>query len=168
MKFSVEYIPLNKIKSDSNLKITERVKKLRNIMWDCMHILVVKRSNNGSYTIVSGKERYEYLKRHTKNKRVPCIVDESKISAEMKYWLNRIFQMELYENRKELSLVKKICPSSLSIIKSFLNQENRFKELTSFQQLKVLYLAVRYKKTVISSMNLMVHDLKQMENRFRT
>lgn len=44
MKFTIEYIPLNKIKPDLSLKITKHMKKLQRLMWDCMmYVLVVKK-----------------------------------------------------------------------------------------------------------------------------
>jgi hypothetical protein len=44
MKFTIQYIPLDKIKPDLSLKITEHIKKLQRLMWDCMFVLVVKKS----------------------------------------------------------------------------------------------------------------------------
>jgi hypothetical protein len=152
MKFTVHYIPLSKIKPDVSLNMTEPIKKLRRLMWDCMNILVVKQNKkDGSFTIVSGLERFEYLRKHTKNVYAPCIVDESS-PAGMKSWQHH------FRNKQPLDDFPMV-PKSWSIVRSFLKQEPRFRNLSRAQQIKVLLLGVRYKKTVIGSMKTMVNQI---------
>ncbi|MED2970748.1 hypothetical protein P4361_00480 [Fictibacillus sp. B-59209] len=143
MKFTVQYIPLSSIKPGISIKITEHLKKLRTIMWDCMHVLVVQKSKkDGHYVVVSGQDRLDYLKKHTKNKYAPCIVDEP---SSLKTWLTRLSGRQPIDDFP-------MHPKSWSIVRSFLTKEPRFKKLSRPQQIKVLLLAVRYKKTVIASM----------------
>jgi hypothetical protein len=159
VRLTFQYIPLNKIKPGINIKLTEHVKMLRNIMWDCMHVLVVKKDrNDGRYTIISGHDRFDHLLKHTKHKSVPCIINESTVTAGMKHWLNRIFSSA---NLAELKLLlnEHATPKSWSIIRSFLKEEPRLKALSPVQQIKVLILAVRYKKTVKRSMKKMVDEM---------
>lgn len=152
MKFTVQYIPLNKIKPDLSLKITEHIKKLQRFMWDCMFVLVVRKNKkDDSYIIVSGQDRYENLRKHTKSIYAPCIVDKS-ISSGITSWFHRI------RNKQPLDDFP-LMPKSWSIVRAFLKQEPRFNELTRAQQIRVLILAVKYKKTVIHSMQTMVKDI---------
>ncbi|MGO4888207.1 hypothetical protein ACJ2A9_10655 [Anaerobacillus sp. MEB173] len=152
MRFTVQYIPISEIKADSSLKITDHIKKLQGLMWDCMNILVVKKNRkDGSYSILSGLERFEYLRKYTKHVYAPCIVDDS-FSTGLKSWLNRI------RNKQPLDDFP-MAPKSWSIFRSFLKKEPRFKNLSRVQQLKVLILAIRYKRTVISSMQTMVNQM---------
>jgi hypothetical protein len=157
MKLNVQYIPLSKIRPNLTGKITEHIKKLRNIMWDCMHILVVKKEKDGNYTIISGNERYEYIQKHTKNKFAPCIIDENKLCTELRYWLYRVFNVHLQEKESK-DIFDKISPNSVSIIRYFLKEEPRFRSLSRLEKTKVLILALRYKKTVITSMKLKVDE----------
>ncbi|WP_257351629.1 hypothetical protein [Pseudalkalibacillus decolorationis] len=152
MKFTVQYIPLSNIKPDLPLKITEHIKRLQGLMWDCMYILVVKKDrNDGNYILVSGRERFEHLRKHTKNLYAPCIVDESSPSG-IKSWMHRI------RNKQPLDDFP-MAPKSWSIVRTFLKKEPRFKKLSRVQQIKVLYLGARYKKTVILSMQTKVNQL---------
>lgn len=152
MKFTVKYIPLSKIKTDSSLKITGHIKKLQNLMWDCMHILVVrKNSKDGSYSILSGSDRFEYLRKYTKNIYAPCIVDNS-TSTGIRAWFSRL------RNKQPLDDFP-MTPKSWSIVRSFLKKEPRFKQLSRTEQIKVLILAIRYKRTVISSMKTTVNQM---------
>jgi hypothetical protein len=157
MKLNVQYIPMSKIKPNLTVKITEHVKKLRNIMWDCMHILVVKKDKDGNFIIISGNDRYDYLQKHTKNKFAPCIIDENKLSTEFKYWIHRVFNLEIHEKERK-DLFDKISPKSVSIIRGFIKEDPRFKNLSRLEKTKVLILALRYKKTVITSMKLKVDE----------
>ena len=153
MKFTIQYIPLDKIKPDLSLKITEHIKKLQRLMWDCMFVLVVKKNRkDGSYIIVSGQDRFESLKKHTKNIYAPCIVDKSNSSTGMKSWLQRL------RNKQPLDDFP-LMPTSWSIVRSFLKQEPRFKHLSRSEQIRVLLIAVRYKKTVIYSMKTTVNEI---------
>ena len=152
MKFTVQYIPLSKIKPDLSLKVTEHIKKLQNLIWDCMYILIVKRNKkDGSFTIVSGLERFEYLRKHTKNIYAPCIVDES-TSSGMRAWLHRLRHKQPLDDFP-------MVPASWSIVRSFLKQEPRFKRLSRSEQIKVLLIGARYKKTVIRTMKNKVNEI---------
>lgn len=156
MKFTVKYIPLNKIKPDPSIKATSHIKKLQRLMWDCMNILVVrKNSKDGSYTILSGIEHFEYLKKYTKKIYAPCIIDDS-TSSGIKSWFNRLRKKQPIDDYPML-------PKSWSIVRSFLKQEPRFNQLSRTQQLKVLILAIRYKRTVIAAMKARVNEIKKGE-----
>ncbi|PGY08140.1 hypothetical protein SAMN05444673_3726 [Bacillus sp. OV166] len=153
MKFTIQYIPLNKIKPDLSVKITEHIKKLQRLMWDCMFVLVVKKNRkDDNYIIVSGQDRFESLKKHTKNIYAPCIVDKSRSSNGMISWLQR------FRNKQPLDDFP-LMPTSWSIVRSFLKQEPRFKHLSRSEQIRVLLIAVRYKKTVIYSMKTTVNEI---------
>lgn len=157
MRLNVQYIPLYKIKPSLPIKINEHVKKLRNIMWDCMHILVVKKDKDGSFTIICGNDRFEYLRKHTKTKYAPCIIDENRFTAELMNWYYRVFHPSNHKkNIKKES--KCINSKSVSIFRTFLKEEPRFKQLSPIQKTKILILAIRYRKTVISSMKLKVDE----------
>ena len=152
MKFTIQYIPLNKIKPDVSMKITEHIKKLQRLMWDCMFVLVVRKNRkDGSYIIVSGQDRYESIKKHTKNIYAPCIVDKSN-SPQIVSWLHRIRSKQPLDDFP-------LIPPSWSIVRSFLKQEPRFKNLSRSEQIKVLLIAARYKKTVIYTMKTTVDDI---------
>lgn len=160
MKLNVQYIPLEKIKPNFTIKLTEHVKKLRGMMWDCMNMLVVKKDKNGGFTIISGNDRYEYLTKHTKHKYAPCIIDEYPIKTDIKYWLNRLRRPEKMEKENNDWLSRdKMCPTAISIVRAFFKEDTRFKKLSHIQRLKVILLAVRYKKTVIGSMKTKVEDI---------
>lgn len=152
MKFTIQYIPLDKIKPDLSLKITEHIKKLQRLMWDCMFVLVVRKSKkDDSYIILSGQDRFENLRKHTKSIYAPCIVDKSTSSG-----ISSLFH--LFHNKQPLDDFP-LMPKSWSIFRSFLKQEPRFKNLTRSQQIRVLIVAVRYKKTVIYTMKSMVNEI---------
>lgn len=152
MKFTIQYIPLNKIKVDRKLKITEHIKKLQRLMWDCMYVLVVRKNRkDGSYVILSGQDRFESLRKHTKNIYAPCIVDKTTSSGKVP-WLYRI------RNKQPLDDFP-LMPKSWSIVHTFLKQEPRFQKLSRTQQIRVLLLAVQYKKNVVTTMRNMVHDV---------
>jgi hypothetical protein len=154
LKFKVQYIPLDKIKPDLSLKITEHIKKLQRFMWDCMFVLVVRKSRkDDSYILVSGQDRFENLRKHTKSIYAPCIVDKS-TSSGITSWYQRL------RNKQPLDDFP-LTPISWSIVRSFLKQEPRFQNLTRSQQIRVLILAVRYKKTVIYSMKNMVNEIRR-------
>jgi hypothetical protein len=127
-------------------------------MWDCMHILVVKKDLDGNFTIISGNDRLEYLQKHTKFKSAPCIIDGYCLSAEIRNWFHRLI------HTKEVShsiMKEKVNKKSSSIVRTFLKVEPRFNELSPVQKMKVLLLAVRYKRTVITSMKTMVDELHE-------
>lgn len=150
MRVTVQYIPLQKLKPDLSVKMTQNIQKLRSLMSDCMHLIAVKKNKrNGNYIILSGHDRYEYFRKHTNKKYVPCIVDESKVSSGVKSLIDRF---------PEISS-EQLVPTSLSIIRAYLKQDPRFSKLSYHQQLKVLLLAIRYKKTVIRSMKAKADEL---------
>ncbi|MCM2532740.1 hypothetical protein NDK43_10540 [Neobacillus pocheonensis] len=152
MKFTIQYIPLNKIKPDLSLKITEHIKKLQRLMWDCMFVLVVRKNRkDDSYIIVSGQDRFENLRKHTKSIYAPCIVDKS-TSSGFTSWFHRL------RNKQPLDDFP-LLPKSWSIVRSFMKQEPRFRNLSRSQQIRVLILAAQYKKTVIYSMKTMVNEI---------
>ncbi|MDM5317584.1 hypothetical protein QUF49_16355 [Fictibacillus sp. b24] len=158
MKLNVQYIPLHKIKPNLTIKITEHVKQLRNRMWDCMYMLVVKREKNNDFSIICGNDRYEYLTKHTKNKYALCIIDEQSNETGVKYWFKNLYRAERRKERKEW-VRDNMSINSVSIIRAFIREDTRFKELSHFQRLKVILLAVKYKNTVISCMKSKVGDL---------
>lgn len=151
MKFTIEYIPLDKIKPDLSLKITENLKKLQRLMWDCMFVLVVKKQKDDCYIIVSGEDRFESLKKHTKNIYAPCIVDKSD-SSKIPSWFHRLRKKQPLDDFP-------LMPVSWSIVRSFLKQEPRFRNLSRSEQIRVLRIAARYKKTVIYTMKTTVDDI---------
>ncbi|WP_226037888.1 hypothetical protein [Aquibacillus saliphilus] len=143
MKFAVEYIPISKIKSDQSSKMTDHIKKFHIVMLDCMHLMVVRKNKDGHYTVLSGLSRFEYLRTHADKKYVPCIVDRRK-GLTAKALVNHL-NNKFYSD--ENSIVQ-----SWSIIKSFISKEPHFNRLSLAQQLKVIFLGIRYKRTVISAM----------------
>lgn len=150
--FTVQYIPLSKIKPDHSVKITSQIRKLRDRMWDCMHVLVVRKNGkHGSYMILFGNERFEYLTNHTKKLVAPCLVDESNPTARASSWFQRFHRKQIL---KHLPAVKahRLTPVAWSIVRTFLREEPRFEQLTRRQQLQVLVQAIRYKKIVVASM----------------
>lgn len=158
MKLNVQYIPLDKIKPNLTIKITEHVKKLRNRMWDCMYMLVVKKEKNNDFSIICGNDRYEFLTKHTKNKYALCIIDEHSNETGVKYWFDGLFRAE--QKKAEKGWVREnMSNNSISIIRAFIKEDTRFKELSHFQRLKVILLAVNYKNTVIQCMKSKVGDL---------
>lgn len=89
VRFTVQYIPLSKIKPNISTNLTLQIGKLRNMMWDCMHLLVVRKNRkDGGYMILLGHDRYEFLRNHTKKLVAPCLVDESKPKAQVESWLH--------------------------------------------------------------------------------
>lgn len=151
MKFTIEYIPLHKIKPALSMKMTEHLKKLQRLMWDCMFVLVVKKQKDDSYIIVSGEERFQSLKKHTKSIYAPCIVDKSD-SSRILSWFYRL------GNKQPLDDFP-LTPASWSIVRSFLKQEPRFKNLSRAEQIRVLRIAARYKKTVIYTMKTTMDEI---------
>lgn len=158
MRFTVQYIPLNKIKSDGSVTLNERLKKLRTYIWDCMHLIAVRRNKkDGSYTLLSGHDRYLYLRDHTKKHYAPCIVDENNSLAEIESWLTRLLKgKEASAQQSKLSLP--LLPSSWHVIRTFVKQEPRFSQLPRRQQIKVIFLAIRAKRTVVNAMKAKVDE----------
>ncbi|WP_274365961.1 hypothetical protein [Paenibacillus thermotolerans] len=148
MRYTVQYIPLNKLKPDFTGTITRPIARLRRTLWDCAHLMAVKRrGKDGTYVIVAGADRYHYLRKHSRVKSAPCIVDEKRKHD------------ALLERFPYLS-PRRMTPASWSIIRSFLKKEPRFYALSPLQQMRLLYTAVRYKKTVINRMKAMIDEMK--------
>ncbi len=158
MKLNVQYIPLHKIKPNLSIKITDHVKTLRNKMWDCMYMLVVKKEKNNDFSIICGNDRYEYLTKHTKNKYALCIIDDHSNETGVKNWFDGLFRAE--QRKAGIGWVRgNMSFTTISIIRSFVKEDKRFKELSHLQRLRVILLAVKYKNTVISCMKLKVGEL---------
>jgi hypothetical protein len=152
MRYSVQYIPLSKIKTGIPVTFTQRIKSLRKIAQDCMHLLIVRKSRKeGGYVLVSGGHHLEYLVRHTKKGVAPCLVDESKASSSLSALLYRL--------RKLASPERTARKNGRSIVRSFMKQEPRFRQLSRSEQLKVLRLGLQYKKTTVAAMKARVNEL---------
>lgn len=151
MRYTVQYVPLSKIKPGLCVQMTDRIKELRKAAQDCMHLLIVRKSKKeGGYIIVSGNNHFEYFKNHTKKSAAPCLIAESKgssLSSLIHHFRKRKLPYDIsYINRERIAV------KSWSIIRTFLKQEPRFKNLSRMQQIKVLRLALQYKKTTVLSM----------------
>lgn len=159
MKFTIRYIPLSKIRPNVSAKMTERVRRLRRLMWDCVHVLAVRKDRrSGGYTLISGIDRYEYLNKQTYRTHAPCIIDEARPITEVRHLLQPL----LRKQRREEKLRKRpgrLTLAQWSMIRDFLRQESRFEELSRVDKLKVLLLALRYKKTVVVCMRSLVDEL---------
>ncbi len=149
MRFTVRYIPLRKIKPGEPAALTSRLRKLRSFMWDAMQLLVVRRNRqDGTYSLLIGRSRYDYLVNHTKKHAAPCLVDESPARSRIRAYGARLRR-----------LVRQA--PALAIIRTFMREEPRFRQLTRRQQLQVLLLAVRYRDTVVASMIAKVEQMKK-------
>lgn len=161
MRFTIQYIPLNKIQSSGSVLMTQRIKQLRSMLWDSAHLLAVRKNRkDGGFTVVGGHDRFRYLRTHTNKMYAPCILDESKEPAAggiLPSWIRR-FRNRKLPRRFPKFHPEKITPAGWSIIRAFFKEEPRFERLTRVQQMKVLLLGVRYKKTVVTSMKAMVDD----------
>ncbi|MDQ8737290.1 hypothetical protein [Paenibacillus sp. LHD-38] len=159
MRFTVRYIPLSKIKPDLSTKMTARIRSLRRMMWDCMNLLVVRKNRkDGSYTILIGNDRYEFLRKHTKNLFAPCLVDESKPKARLRTWFDQV-QANLSSSHAPDRKTLRMKPVAWLIIQDFLKADPRFKQLTLSEKLQVSMLAIRYKDTVMASMKTKIDHL---------
>ena len=159
MRFTVQYIPLHKIKADSTIPLTQHIKNIRKRMWDCMHLLAVRRNRkDGSYIVISGLDRYEYLTKHTNKKYAPCLVDTHKASVLMKLPFQRNAMVRLLQQFPTIS-IQEMKPASWSIIRTFIRREPRFSRLSRARQIKLLFMAIRYKKTVVASMKAQVDKM---------
>lgn len=158
MRYTVQYIPLHRIKSRITGEMTKRIRKLRRVARDCMYVMVVRKNKKGSYTLLSGSQHYEYLKKHSRKKSAPCLVDEPKAVTRMYRLISNFRKKDLPYDipylRKERISVK-----SWSIIRKFMKSEPRFLQLSRRQQLKVLRLGLQYKKTTVLSMRAKVEEL---------
>jgi|GEM_PF-1809307 len=159
MRYTVQYIPLNKIKPGYSDKITKRIKELRKTAQDCMHLLVVRKSKkDGGYIVVSGHQHLDYLQKHTKKTAAPCLVDESKLSTKFGSLLDQLRKRKLPYEVPHMK-PNRLTPSTWAIMYTFLKQEPRFRRLSRSQQIKVILLGLQYKKTTIASMKAKVTDL---------
>lgn len=163
MKFTVQYIPMNKIKTDAAGPMTQHMRNLSSVLWDCMHLLIVRRDKkSGNYTLIGGQTRFEHLRKHTTKKYAPCIIDTSSSEEEPRSWWKRFVRGRSKTELKHLPHLQlgKLTPASMSVIRSFLKREPRFTQLTRVQQLKVLFMGVRYKQTTIQAMRASVDEMK--------
>lgn len=151
MRYTVQYIPLSKIKPGLCNQMTDRIKELRKAAQDCMHLLVVRKNKKeGGYIIISGNNHFEYFRKHTKKNAAPCLVAESKASS-LTSLIQRLRKRNLPYDVPYLKR-ERIAVNSWSIIRTFLRQEPRFRNLSRMQQIKVLRLGLQYKKTTVHSM----------------
>lgn len=159
MRFTVQYIPLSKLKPDAATRMTAQLRKLRRLVWDCMHLLVVRKNRrDGTYTILLGSDRYQYLREHTKKLSAPCLIDDSGAKADIRSWLHR--WREAKGPAPWLAVPReRLAPVAWSAVRTLLKEEPRFRELTRSQQWEVLLLAVRCKQTVVASMKSKVKEL---------
>lgn len=157
--FTVQYIPLSKIRPDHSQKMTAHIRKLRSKMLDGMNLVVVRKNRkDGSYVIVLGNDRYDYLRKHTKKLVAPCLVDESKTTSKVRSWYHQFRNKRLLNHFPAIK-PGQMTPAALSIVRTFLKEEPRFKQLSRRQQIQVLSQAVRYKRTVVTSMKAKVTQL---------
>jgi hypothetical protein len=160
LRYTVQYIPLSKIKPESiTTKTSQRKKELKKVAQDLMHLLVVRKSRKeGCYIILSGHHHFDYLKKHTNKNCAVCLVDESKISASVGALVHHFRKRKL---PYDVPYIKsdRIAINSWSIIRTFLKQEHRFRRLSRRQQLKVLRLGIQYRKTTVQSMQAKVEEL---------
>lgn len=165
MKFTVQYLPLSKIKPDRTGIMTQHMRNLSGVLYDCMHLLAVRKNKKtGGYVLIGGLSRYEHLVNHTRKKYAPCLVDNSiPDPGEKTSWLKRLRKRQSLKHYPHLQLGR-LSPRSLAIIRAFLRREPRFKQLTRSQQLKVLMLGIRYKQTTIQAMR---HSVDQMRMKRR-
>lgn len=159
MRYTVQYIPINKIKHVNHVKITHRIKELRKVAQDCMQLLIVRKNGKkGGYMIVNGNSSFESIKNHTRKKLVPCLVDESRASSSIASIVHRFRKRKLPFDIPQVKS-DKLTIASWSIINSFLRKEPRFKRLSLNQQIKVIWIAIHYKRATILSMRARVDDL---------
>lgn len=155
MKYTVEYLPLAKIKAAPPPTMTERLRTLRRLIWDSVHLLAVRKNKqDASYTVISGLERYEHLRNHTNKKMVPCLVEQSKASMETKVWFRRML-----ERHPVIADLPRTEAAGWSIVRRFLKREPRFARLSRIQQLRVLLIGIRYKKTARAAMKAKLEEL---------
>ncbi|MFD0671058.1 hypothetical protein [Cohnella sp. GCM10027633] len=159
MRFTLQYVPLSKIKPDDTQSRSKRWRQLKTWMSDCVHLLVVRRNKkDGTYSLLGGRDRYDFLVRHTKKQLVPCIVDRGGPASDFRGWLARFRNRKLLEQFPQFK-TEKLEPSGSRIIRAFLRQEPRFARLSPAQKVRVLMRGVRYKRTVIDAMKAQVDEL---------
>jgi hypothetical protein len=161
MRFTIQYIPLRKIHSSGHFRMTERIKQLRKVVWDSTHLLAVKKNRkDGSFTVIGGHDRYRYLQTHTNKIYAPCVLDDTKEKRfrSLPTWI-RNFRNRNLPKRFPRFDPEKVTPAGWSIIRTFIKEEPRYEQLTRLQQVKVLLLGVRYKRTVVHAMKVMVDEM---------
>ncbi|HZG57007.1 hypothetical protein [Paenibacillus sp.] len=161
MRFTIEYIPLRNLDANANVRFTDRIKQLRRVVWDSSHLLAVRRNGKGGrYTIVGGHDRYRYLKAHTNKAYAPCVLDDAseKRTGAIPSWIRKFRNRRLPKAFPNIH-PENVSPAAWSIIRAFAKEEPRFAKLTRVQQIKVLLVAVRYKKTVVRAMRSLVDEL---------
>jgi hypothetical protein len=160
LRYTVQYIPLSKIKPENiAAKTSLRNKEFKKVAQDLMHLLIVRKSRKeGGYVILGGHHHFDFLKKHTKKSSAVCLVDERKISASVGSLINRFRKRPLPYDIPDIS-PDRIAVNSWAIIRTFLKREPRFRRLSRRQQLKVLRLGIQYRKTTIQSMQAKVEDL---------
>jgi hypothetical protein len=160
LRYTVQYIPLSKIRPESiTTKTSQRKKELKKVAQDLMHLLVVRKSRKeGGYIILDGHHHFDFLKKHTNKNYAVCLVDESKILASVGSLVHRFRKRQL---PYDVPYIKpdRIAINSWSIIRNFLKREPRFRMLSIKQQLKVLRLGFQYRRTTMLSMQAKVDDL---------
>ncbi|MFC4099167.1 hypothetical protein [Paenibacillus xanthanilyticus] len=161
MGYTVQYIPLHKIKAGLSAKTTKRSKELHKVAQDCMQLLVVRKSRkDGGYVILSGNTHLDYYKRFTKKNAVPCLVDEGTLATAWAALVNRYRKRQRPQELPHANgNADRIAGSGLSIVRSYLKQDARFKKLSRREQLRVLRLGWQYKKTTIRAMKAKVDEL---------
>jgi len=163
MKLTIQYIPLNRIHSSKPVRMTERIKQLRRVLWDSAHLLAVKKNRkDGTFVVVGGHDRLRYLRSNTNKQYAPCILDEANdsVSRNIPVWIRDLRNRKLPKSFPAVD-PDKITPAGWSIVRSFVKEEPRFETLTRVQKLRVLLLAVRYKRTVVLAMKRMVDELTE-------
>jgi hypothetical protein len=151
MRFTIQYIPLSKIRPGADGAVTERIRQLRRLMGDCMHVIAVRPNKaDGTYSLLVGRDRYDYLSKHTRKRCAPCIVDREQVLAEGGSLLSAAAR--LFSPLARSFLLQELEPHCWSIIRTFLRTEPRFRQLSRLEQWKVLLLAIRYRQTVLAFM----------------
>jgi hypothetical protein len=160
LRYTVQYIPLSKIRPESiTTKTSQRKKELKKVAQDLMHLLVVRKSRKeGGYIILDGHHNFDFLKKHTNKNCAVCLVDESKISASIGSLVHHFRRRQLPYDVPYIR-PDRVAINSLSIIRTFLKREPRFRMLSHRQQLKVLRLGIQYRRTTVLSMLAKVDDL---------
>jgi hypothetical protein len=160
LRYTVQYIPLSKIRPESiTTKTSQRKKELKKVAQDLMHLLVVRKSRkDGGYIILDGHHHFDFLKKHTNKKCAVCLVDESKISESVGSFVHQFRKRQLPYDVPYIRS-DRIAIKSWTIIRTFLKREPRFRMLSRRQQLKVLRLGIQYRRTTVLSMQAKVDDL---------
>lgn len=163
MKFTIQYIPLDQIEPHASLAAAKPFGKLHRFMRDCLaHLLIVRRNaKGGKYTLLNGQERYAFLLKHTRKKFAPCLIDKDGAPYGKSAPFHRITALKLLDLIPGWRLEQTAIAQSFSIICSFIKAEPRFHDLKLRQKIRVLMLAVRFKRTTAASMKAMVQYLQE-------